>query len=312
MVSVIIPNYCHARYLKQRIDSVLAQTYTDFEIILLDDCSTDDSRAVIEQYRNHPKVTHIIYNTQNSGSTFAQWHKGFNLAAGEYIWIAESDDYAHPDFLKVCMQQLEKIPDCTLAYTESILVDKESQPVGRREKCAQHSRKACDIWDGRDFVICNMMTFNAVYNASMAVFRKSAIPTDTRYTTFHLNGDWLFWCEIILAGKVAHINNDYNCFRQHDAKVTNKVIRSGLILHELSVLPEILLDKVKLENKYLCWYVLGRIYRTARAIKRKVNNTIDFYTGIEDFYEKYGRNRLRLMALWSHIYRPLRPKKKFE
>ena len=71
MVSVIIPNYCHARYLKQRIDSVLAQTYSDIEVVLLDDCSTDSSREILESYRSHPRIKQIVYNDRNSGSAFA-------------------------------------------------------------------------------------------------------------------------------------------------------------------------------------------------------------------------------------------------
>ena len=97
-VSVIIPNYRHALYLKERIDSVLEQTYRDFEVIILDDCSPDDSREIIETYRTREKIAHIVYNERNSGSTFMQWQKGFDLAQGEYIWIAESDDFADPGF----------------------------------------------------------------------------------------------------------------------------------------------------------------------------------------------------------------------
>ena len=77
MVSVIIPNYNHAKYLEERIDSVLNQSYKDFEVIVLDDYSTDNSKEVINKYAGHPKVSHIILNEENSGSTFKQWHKGF-------------------------------------------------------------------------------------------------------------------------------------------------------------------------------------------------------------------------------------------
>ncbi|MFM7682036.1 MAG: glycosyltransferase family 2 protein, partial [Bacteroidota bacterium] len=76
LVSVIIPNYNHALYLKQRIDSVLQQTYPNFEVIILDDKSMDNSHEIIESYRNHPKVVHIEYKEINSGSTFKQWQKG--------------------------------------------------------------------------------------------------------------------------------------------------------------------------------------------------------------------------------------------
>lgn len=73
-VSVIVPNYNHHKFLNARLDSILKQTYQNFEIIILDDCSTDENRDIIELYRNHPKVSHIIHNTKNSGSTFIQWN----------------------------------------------------------------------------------------------------------------------------------------------------------------------------------------------------------------------------------------------
>lgn len=86
-VSVIIPNYCHAAYLEQRIDSVLSQTYQDFEVIILDDNSPDDglSRMVIEKYRENLSESHIVYNEENSGCTFEEYDKGISFAEGEYI-----------------------------------------------------------------------------------------------------------------------------------------------------------------------------------------------------------------------------------
>ena len=88
LVSVIIPNYCHSQFLAQRIESVLNQTYQNFEVIILDDCSPDAgaSKAVIEKYRGNPHVSHIVYNEENSGSTFKQWNNGIALSKGEYCW----------------------------------------------------------------------------------------------------------------------------------------------------------------------------------------------------------------------------------
>ncbi len=99
LVTVIVPNYNHAPYLKRRIESILNQTYQDLELIILDDCSNDNSIDIIKQYQNHKKISHIERNEKNSGSPFKQWQKGIELAKGEYIWIAESDDYADPEFL---------------------------------------------------------------------------------------------------------------------------------------------------------------------------------------------------------------------
>ena len=81
------------RFLRRRIESVLCQTYQDFELILLDDCSSDESRSLLSEYAGDPRVR-IEFNEVNSGSPFKQWNKGVRLARGEYVWIAESDDYA--------------------------------------------------------------------------------------------------------------------------------------------------------------------------------------------------------------------------
>ncbi|MFN9114867.1 MAG: glycosyltransferase family 2 protein, partial [Bacteroidota bacterium] len=99
-VSVIVPNYNHSRFLRKRIDSILNQTYQNFELIILDDNSNDDSVSVIEEYHSCSSISHIVYNQVNSGSTFKQWEKGLSLAKGDWIWIAESDDMCSSLFLQ--------------------------------------------------------------------------------------------------------------------------------------------------------------------------------------------------------------------
>mgnify|MGYP001131519261 CR=1 FL=1 len=128
-VSVIVPNYCHAPYLEQRIESILQQTFQDFELILLDDCSTDGSREILERYRNHPKVSGIFYNERNSGSPFKQWKKGLSKATGDYVWIAESDDFSSPCFLERCVRILDTRPDCSIVFTSSYIVDSHSRTI---------------------------------------------------------------------------------------------------------------------------------------------------------------------------------------
>lgn len=131
-VSVIVPNYCHAPYLEQRIESILQQTFQDFELILLDDCSTDGSREILERYRNHPKVSGIFYNERNSGSPFKQWKKGLSKATGDYVWIAESDDFSSPCFLERCVRILDTRPDCSIVSPAAISSIPTPGPYGRR------------------------------------------------------------------------------------------------------------------------------------------------------------------------------------
>lgn len=74
-VSVVVPSYNHAPYLAERIDSILAQTFGDLEVLILDDASTDDSLRVLVPYARLPRVR-LRVNAANSGSAFRQWHKG--------------------------------------------------------------------------------------------------------------------------------------------------------------------------------------------------------------------------------------------
>lgn len=126
--SVIIPNYNHAKFLKERIDSVLNQTFQDFELILLDDYSKDNSREILGSYESDSHVTHILFNEINSGSTFRQWLKGFELSKGEYIWIAESDDFADLHFLEKANEILtQSANSISLLYYPSNIVNEKSE-----------------------------------------------------------------------------------------------------------------------------------------------------------------------------------------
>ena len=111
MVSVIVPNYNHAAYLQQRFETIVNQCYSDIEIILLDDASTDESDSFLQQAAKHPKVTAYHRNSTNTHNPFLQWQKGISMAKGDYVWIAESDDYSDREFLTQCVEALDAHPD---------------------------------------------------------------------------------------------------------------------------------------------------------------------------------------------------------
>lgn len=223
LVTVIIPNYNHARYLRQRIDSVLHQTYTSFEVIILDDCSTDNSKDIILSYKDNPLISNIVLNSQNSGSTFKQWNKGFELAKGDYIWIAESDDYCDLNLLELLVVQIQKYSLSSIVYTSSHLVDAEGHYIKRIKK------KGVEILEGKAFIMKHMTMGNAILNASSAIFSKKALSKcKLDYTTFKAGGDRLFWIYLAEQGQVIHLKEAHNYFRQHNKKVTSNAAKSGL------------------------------------------------------------------------------------
>lgn len=229
-VSVIIPNYNHASFLRQRIDSVLNQTYQDFEVIILDDCSTDNSRVIIEAYRTHPKVSHVIYNHSNSGSTFKQWNKGAKLAKGNYIWIAESDDFCENSFLEVAVFNLTK-NNCDLFYCMSKQVDSAGQILNNLEwwyKDLHKNRwKSSYISTSSEELRNYLIKKNTIVNASAVVFRKNELVNGflSNIVDFKYCGDWLFWLQYLhKSSKISYSQKTINYFRTH-----SNTTRSGNI-----------------------------------------------------------------------------------
>ncbi|MBK0380653.1 glycosyltransferase family 2 protein [Mucilaginibacter segetis] len=223
MVSVVIPNYNHAPYLQQRIDSVLAQTYQDFELIILDDCSTDNSRQVIESYRGNERVSHIIFNQQNSGGPFHQWKKGIELAQGKYIWIAESDDWCETTLLETLVQGLDNNTDCVLGYVQSYVVSGDNTI----EKISTHD-KLSEYVNGKVYIKAHLAERCDIWNASMVLFKKDAYKSvSPEFTGFKMCGDWLFYIGMAKQGEVFISGRVLNYFRNHDKDVSGKMYSSG-------------------------------------------------------------------------------------
>jgi glycosyltransferase involved in cell wall biosynthesis len=225
-ISVIVPNYNHEKFLTERLDSILGQTYSDIEVIILDDCSTDGSKKIIEQYRGHQKVKHVVYNEANSGSTFKQWKKGIELAQGEYIWIAESDDIAKSTFLEELIHDIQSEENIMLAFSQSTTDPKEFS-VAR-------SDYPVNVYTGLTFINQYMLTNPAIVNASAVIFKKSAVDPYilTEITQYKYAGDWLFWNHLLSKGKVIWNHKRLNFFRRHAASVAAKSDKSGLFIYE--------------------------------------------------------------------------------
>ncbi len=175
-VSVIVPNYNHARFLPKRIESIFGQSFQNFELILLDDCSTDDSRSILCRYASDPRVR-VEFNEVNSGSSFKQWNKGVSLARGEYVWIAESDDYADRQLLETLVTTLGADPTVMLAYCRSWRVTEDDQKNGFGDWYLDYLDPqrwtANFVTDGVEECQNYFVYSNPVPNASAVVFRRA-------------------------------------------------------------------------------------------------------------------------------------------
>ena len=251
LVSVIVPNYNHAPYLRQRLDSIFNQTFQDFEVIILDDCSTDNSKEIIEEYRNRPQVSHVVYNETNSGSPFKQWAKGFDLAQGEYIWIAESDDWAELNLLEKLYNAHQSNSKLCLAFSDSMFMYPD-----RQEHYPAFSNDV-EI-SGLRFIKEKLLFSNVIVNASAVLFRKNSIPKNSEYQQYRTAGDYLFWVQICESGDVFYKNKCLNHFRKHSSNTTSLNLANGILFKEELKVYQYLKSRYHLTKKIqnytvLCW-----------------------------------------------------------
>lgn len=268
-LSIIIPSYNHERFLFDRLESIFNQTYKNWEAIIIDDGSTDNSVEIINQYlRCNPdfKVKNFIVNEFNSGSGYKSWKKGIELAASEYIWIAETDDYSEPNFLEESIGALENYRNVPLVFCSSNYVDENNcflydsgnrtLPLGISEGLGGTVKNE---------VILKGFPFNSfITNGSSVVFRKPAIVMpDELFQNLQMS-DLFLWTWLIQKQNVIFLNKKHNNFRRHKDSTTTKIwlYQRGMLYKEYVNYLNFFPDKLKVDllfEKFINNYWIGQV-----------------------------------------------------
>lgn len=245
-VSIIVPNFNHARYLPERLDSIYRQTYGNVEVILLDDCSSDESVAVLDDYaERYPGKTIWRFNEANSGGPFNQWKKGLELATGELVWIAESDDYCSANLLEELVHCFQN-PAVMLAFARTEFV-RGTPPVTAwtsEDYLADFGRGTWNhpfVQSAHTMVKSGWVVKNIVPNGSGALFRhpgKMGLLDDSQWLNLRICGDWVFYLSIIRGGLVAYTPDATNYYRQHSLNTSVNAQSDDLYYqeHEIAAL----------------------------------------------------------------------------
>jgi glycosyltransferase involved in cell wall biosynthesis len=229
-VSIIVPNYNYAKYLEKRLTSIIYQSFKDFELIILDDGSVDDSLKIIDNFRKYPQVQ-VHVNRENSGSVFSQWYSGISKAKGELIWIAEADDYSNEYFLEQMLPFFDD-PEVVLAYCSSHVVDENDQifenfyincgyynnlPGAKKWNKNYTNIGLVELNDG-------LAIINTIPNASAVIFRKSNFLKINKeeLINFRCGGDWYSYINMIREGYIAYLSKPLNYHRRHKESVVGK------------------------------------------------------------------------------------------
>lgn len=227
-VSVIVPNYNHSAFLHERLNTIYQQTYQNFEVILLDDCSTDNSVDVLREFeQRYPDKTKLVVNEKNSGGVFHQWKKGLELASGDLVWIAESDDYSSKNFLETLVPFF-KNEAVSVAYSQTIFVrGAEAEPVWSIQEYltdidAERWRHPF-VETGHEIVKAAFALKNIIPNVSSAVFRNLddfEVFHDPQWMKMRTCGDWILYLHLIRGGMLAYSPQATNYYRLHDSNTS--------------------------------------------------------------------------------------------
>ena len=233
-ISVVVPNYNYARYINKRIDSIVRQTYPIYELIVLDDCSADGSVEVIkkklaEVEMKYPELKiQFVQNEKNSGKAMAQWKKGFDLASGDYVWIAEADDLCSKRFLEEVMKGFND-PEVMLSYTESAIINSWGLMMAPNFRWSRDKEKtghydSSYIKDGKTEVEEIMAVRCTIPNISAVVLRKrkELLKYLNEALKFTQVGDWYFYVQVLSDGKISYNRKSLNRFRVHSDSKTGK------------------------------------------------------------------------------------------
>lgn len=260
-VSIIVPNYNHSKYLPERLETIFNQTRKDFEVILLDDASTDNSMEVFQQYADYGDVR-ICKNDRNSGSPFRQWLVGLDMARADILWIAESDDRCKPEFLETLLPAFQD-PAVKLAYANSEVIDENGRVVGdyTSDMMGYLTSLSSTKWRSSYTTSASqeindaLGIKNTILNASAVLLRKFDMSTDFKETLekMRIAGDWYFYVHTIKDGKVHYDSRKLNSHRRHSNSVIAQMVSEKNItdfFREFSIVQKYIFSTYQMDAEF--------------------------------------------------------------
>lgn len=211
-VSVIIPTFNRAHYLTQAIDSVLAQTYQNFEIIVVDDGSTDDTAAVLKSY----KASVNYFYQENQGPSAAR-NLGIEMSNGQYIAFLDSDDLWLPEKLEVQRDYFKTNPEVGLVHADLLIMEDGLTPSVPRMRYLSQPRKS-------GYILPELFTENMILTPTVLV-RRACFKVSGLFDTELRGGeDHHLWLRIARHFSIDYIDRPLGICRVHPNSLTQNTI----------------------------------------------------------------------------------------
>jgi glycosyltransferase involved in cell wall biosynthesis len=301
LISICIPTYNHARFLAETLESVISQRNVDFEVIIIDDCSTDATSSIAHDFALRDARITVHVNGQNLGMV-PNWNRCMELAQGTYIKYLFGDDlFSSPDTLRLMVEAMERTPGTVLVSSARTIIDEHSHPVDT----VSHFPGTFTS-DGRDVIrrCVRRMTrhHNLIGEPSAVLFRKQVAGRgfDPRYRQLV---DLEMWFHLLEQGKFAYLAMPLCSFRHHEGQQTKKNEAELNFIDDLICLFREYLCKPyvgisRTESAYLTYYQFYKLWKHARQGKH------DMTLVREEIQQFYGMRVFFLLLPFYRLYTP--------
>jgi glycosyltransferase involved in cell wall biosynthesis len=207
-ISIVLPTYNQAEYLPQTLDSIFNQTWRDFELIVVNDGSTDGTPHILEDYQHQYDFTVVHQENKKLPSAL---NAGFRIARGEYLTWTSSDNIMLPHMLKVLVNALDRHPEIGLVYADWELID-------------EYGRKLCTVHTF-DFDRHLLMRTNYIY--ACFLYRRECQELLGLYNPeYILAEDWEYWLRISRSFELMHVSQVLYQYRVHNSSLTEADVKS--------------------------------------------------------------------------------------
>ncbi|RME74735.1 MAG: glycosyltransferase [Chloroflexi bacterium] len=216
LLTVCLPTYNGAPFLAEAIQSILAQTWTDFDLLIVDDHSTDDTPAVIRSFHDRRITFH--QNPTRLGLV-GNWNRCLELAQGEYICLFHQDDVMLPDNLRQKITILQNYSNVGMVFSDAVLIDSQSQPIAEHwfysppftgTTTIEGQQLLQELITGNNFIPCS----------SVVAWRECFFRSGRFDARFPFTADLAMWLHIALFYDVAYVDKPLIKYRWHSSNET--------------------------------------------------------------------------------------------
>lgn len=277
LVSVVIPAYNMARFLPQAVQSVLDQTYRNFEIHVIDDGSTDDTAKVMEAFANNPQV-HYHYQT-NRGESGAR-NTGLRVSKGEFVAFCDADDLWEPNKLEVQVPCFQGKPELGVVYTNTQHVDINNNPV-ETYRTTRHNGK----------ITAKLLLQNFVTGATSMIRKKCFDAVGFYDESLKVSQDYDMWLRLSTVCEFFYLDEITYRYRQWPGQVSNAKNELRFFSDSIRVRERFIKDHPGVVDASVVDELWARVYADrALAIMRADKNRMAAFSDIlRSLRYRFGR-----------------------